>query len=80
MMAANQPLVVGLRRIAERHGATPAQVALAWVLHQGPQVVPVPGTKREDWAVENARAAGLTLTERDLAEIDRLPAARESWD
>lgn len=80
MMAANQPVVVGLRRIAERHGATPAQVALAWVLRQGPQVVPVPGTKQERWAVENAGAAGLTLTDRDLDEIDRLPPARESWD
>ncbi|WNI29054.1 aldo/keto reductase [Streptomyces sp. ITFR-6] len=80
MMAANQPVVVGLRRVAERHGATPAQVALAWALRQGPQVVPVPGTKRERWAVENAEAAGLALTARDLAEIDRLPPARESWD
>lgn len=80
MMAANQPVVAGLRRTAERHGATPAQVALAWVLRQGPQVVPVPGTKREEWAVENAGAAGLALTDRDLAEIDRLPAARDSWD
>ncbi|WP_285567213.1 MULTISPECIES: aldo/keto reductase [unclassified Streptomyces] len=80
MMAANQPVVVGLRRIAERHGATPAQVALAWVLRQGPQVVPVPGTKQERWAVENAGAAALALTPQDLAEIDRLPAARESWD
>ncbi|MEU3225016.1 aldo/keto reductase [Streptomyces sp. NPDC006976] len=80
MMAANQPVVAGLRRTAERHGATPAQVALAWVLRQGPQVVPVPGTKREEWAVENAGAAGLALTDRDLTEIDRLPAARDSWD
>lgn len=80
MMAANQPVVAGLRRTAERHRATPAQVALAWVLRQGPQVVPVPGTKREEWAVENAGAAGLALTDRDLAEIDRLPAARDSWD
>lgn len=80
MMAANQPVVVGLRRVAERHGATPAQVALAWTLRQGQQVVPVPGTKQERWAVENAGAAGLTLTAQDLAEIDRLPPARESWD
>ncbi|TWG05847.1 aryl-alcohol dehydrogenase-like predicted oxidoreductase [Streptomyces brevispora] len=80
MMAANQPVVVGLRRVAERHGATPAQVALAWALRQGPQVVPVPGTKQERWAVENAGAAGLELTARDLTEIDRLPPARESWD
>ncbi|MFF8616044.1 aldo/keto reductase [Streptomyces sp. NPDC015350] len=80
MMAANQPVVVGLRRIAERHGATVAQVALAWVLRQGPHVVPVPGTKRERWAVENAGAAGLELTARDLAEITRLPGAQGSWD
>ncbi|MER7623987.1 aldo/keto reductase [Streptomyces sp. NPDC126503] len=82
MMAANQPLVAGLRRVAARHGegVTPAQVALAWVLGQGPHVVPVPGTKRERWAVENARAAGLRLTARDLAEIDALPPPRGSWD
>ncbi|MFE7774663.1 aldo/keto reductase [Streptomyces sp. NPDC057445] len=82
MMAANQPLVVGLRRIAERHGAatTPAQVALAWVLGQGRHVVPVPGAKRERWAVENAAASGLGLTTRDVAEIAGLPPARGSWD
>ncbi|MEU9981156.1 aldo/keto reductase [Streptomyces sp. NPDC050856] len=85
MMAANQPVVVGLRRVAERHGGaaagvTPAQVALAWVLGRGRHVVPVPGTKHERWAVENARAAGLTLTGRDLAEIAALPPARGSWD
>lgn len=82
MMAANQPLVAGLRRVAERHGdgVTPAQVALAWVLAQGRHVVPVPGTKRERWAVENAGAAGLRLTAGDLAELAALPGARESWD
>ncbi|MEU9854498.1 aldo/keto reductase [Streptomyces sp. NPDC047974] len=82
MMAANQPLVAGLRRVAERHGdgVTPAQVALAWVLAQGRHVVPVPGTKRERWAVENAGAAGLRLTAGDLAELAALPDARESWD
>ncbi|GGR32180.1 aldo/keto reductase [Streptomyces roseolus] len=82
MMAANQPLVAGLRRVAERHGdgVTPAQVALAWVLAQGRHVVPVPGTKRARWAVENAGAAGLRLTAGDLAELAALPGARESWD
>ncbi|MFH8611958.1 aldo/keto reductase [Streptomyces sp. NPDC018029] len=80
MMAANQPLVVGLRRVAERHGATPAQVALAWVLAQGRHVVPIPGAKRERWAVENAGAASVRLTETDLAEIAALPAALGSWD
>ncbi|MFJ2260601.1 aldo/keto reductase [Streptomyces sp. NPDC087844] len=87
MMAANQPIVVGLRRIAARHSAatggapvTPAQVALAWVLSRGKQVVPVPGTKRECWAAENAAAAGLRLTAEDLAEVAELPSALGSWD
>lgn len=82
MMAANQPIVAGLRRVAARHGedVTPGQVALAWVLAQGPHVVPVPGAKRERWVVENAGAADLRLTHEDLAELGRLPAARGSWD
>ncbi|MDF3302465.1 aldo/keto reductase [Streptomyces tropicalis] len=82
MMAGNQPIVAGLRRIAARHGedVTPAQVALAWVLSRGRHVVPVPGAKRERWAGENAAAAELRLTARDLAEVGRLPAARGSWD
>ncbi|MFE4594472.1 aldo/keto reductase [Streptomyces laurentii] len=82
MMAANQSLVAGLRRVAARHGAeaTPAQVALAWVLAQGPHVIPIPGAKRESWAVENARAAELFLDAADLAEIAALPAPRGSWD
>ncbi|MER6911849.1 aldo/keto reductase [Streptomyces sp. NPDC000594] len=82
MMAANQPLVAGLRRIAARHGAgwTPAQVALAWVLGRGRNVVAVPGAKRVEWAVENAAAARLGLSPRDVWEIEGLPAARGSWD
>ncbi|MFH0242259.1 aldo/keto reductase [Streptomyces sp. HK10] len=81
MMAANQPIVAGLRRVAARHGdATPAQVALAWLLAQGRHVVPVPGAKKERWAAENAAAARLELTARDLAEIAGLPAAQGSWD
>lgn len=80
-MAANQVLVAGLRRVARRHGevggapVTAAQVALAWVLAQGPQVVPVPGADRAHWAAENARAAEVRLTADDLAEIAALPAA-----
>ncbi|MGW1894230.1 aldo/keto reductase [Streptomyces sp. NPDC002004] len=82
MMAANQPVVAGLRRVARRHGesVTPAQVALAWILTRGRHVVPVPGTKQERWAVENAGAAEVRLTEQDLAEIAGLPRARGSWD
>ncbi|GLF94821.1 aldo/keto reductase [Streptomyces yaizuensis] len=82
MMAANQPLVAGLRRIAERHGPgwTPAQVALAWVLGRGRNVVAVPGAKRVEWAVENAGAARLGLSPRDVWEIEGLPEALGSWD
>ncbi|MGW0820823.1 aldo/keto reductase [Streptomyces sp. NPDC002845] len=82
MMAANQPIVAGLRRVARHHGdsVTPAQVALGWTLAQGPHVVPVPGAKRERWVTENAGAAGVPLTPEDLAEVAGLPAARGSWD
>ncbi|GLW18919.1 oxidoreductase [Streptomyces sp. NBRC 13847] len=79
MMAANQPVVAGLRRVGARHGATPGQVALAWALAQGRHVVPVPGTKKERWAAQNAAAAQLTLSAEDLAEIAALPPARGSW-
>ncbi|MEV5183052.1 aldo/keto reductase [Streptomyces werraensis] len=82
MMAANQPIVAGLRRVARRHGedVTPAQVALAWVLSRGRQVIAVPGAKRERWVTENAGAARLRLTDEDLAEIAGLPPAQGSWD
>ncbi|MFE4022479.1 aldo/keto reductase [Streptomyces sp. NPDC059101] len=79
MMAANQPVVAGLRRVGARHGAAPGQVALAWVLAQGRHVVPVPGTKKESWAAQNAKAAELVLSPEDLREIAALPPARESW-
>ncbi|MFI9719466.1 aldo/keto reductase [Streptomyces sp. NPDC052396] len=79
MMAANQPIVAGLRRVGRRHDASAAQVALAWVLAQGRHVVPVPGTKKAEWAVQNAAAARLRLSEEDLAEIAALPRALGSW-
>lgn len=80
MMAANQPVVAGLRRVADRHGVTPAQIALAWTLAQGPRVIPVPGTKRARWAVENAAAGSLRLSPQDLTELGALPAGRRAWD
>ncbi|BCL23171.1 aldo/keto reductase [Streptomyces tuirus] len=82
MMAANQPVVAGLRRVARRHGTdvTPGQVALAWVLAQGPHVVPVPGTKQERWVTENTAATTVRLTAGDLEEIAGLPPAQGSWD
>ena len=69
-LKANQALVEILGRIGERKGATPAQIALAWLLAQGPSIVPIPGTTRLDRLDENNGAADLELTADDLAEID----------
>ncbi|MGW1326921.1 aldo/keto reductase [Streptomyces antibioticus] len=82
MMAANQPIIAGLRRVAARHGdaVTAAQVALSWILSQGPHVIPIPGAKRERWVTENAGATEIRLTPEDLAEVAGLPGARGSWD
>jgi aryl-alcohol dehydrogenase-like predicted oxidoreductase len=67
---ANQALVDLLRRIAERKKATPAQIALAWVLAQKPWIVPIPGTTKLERLKENVRAADIELTPDDLREID----------
>lgn len=60
--------------IAARYGATPAQVALAWVLAQGRYVLPIPGTKTPRYLADNAASADLVLTAEDRAELDALPA------
>jgi aryl-alcohol dehydrogenase-like predicted oxidoreductase len=73
-MAGNATLVDAVRAVAERVGATPAQVALAWVLAQGEHVVPIPGTKKTRYLEENAASASVVLSSEDLAELDALPA------
>jgi aryl-alcohol dehydrogenase-like predicted oxidoreductase len=72
---ANLAIVDGVREVAERHGATPAQVALAWTLAQGGHVVPIPGTTSLERVEENASAARVALDAGDLARLDALPAA-----
>ncbi|HEX2156629.1 MAG TPA: aldo/keto reductase [Actinomycetes bacterium] len=67
---ANQALVDLLGRIAARKHATPAQVALAWLLAQKPWIVPIPGTRRVERLEENLAAAALRLTADDLGEIE----------
>jgi aryl-alcohol dehydrogenase-like predicted oxidoreductase len=62
-----------VEQIGERLGATPAQVALAWVLAQGEHVVPIPGTKTSKYLRDNAGASDVELTAADLAELDALP-------
>ena len=74
-MQANQALVDLLGRIATRKNATPAQIALAWLLAQRPWIVPIPGTKRRERLEENLGAADVDLTKDDLAEIEQAASA-----
>ncbi|MGD0280754.1 MAG: aldo/keto reductase [Dissulfurispiraceae bacterium] len=67
---ANQALVDLLRKIAERKKATPAQIALAWLLAQKPWIIPIPGTKKLERLEENIRAVEVELTSDDMREID----------
>ncbi len=67
---ANQALVDLLRKIAERKKATPAQIALAWLLAQRPWIVPIPGTRKLERLDENIGAVAVELTSDDLREID----------
>jgi len=67
---ANQSLIELLRSIAERKRATPAQIALAWLLAQRPSIVPIPGTTKLHRLEENIGAASIELTAEDLREIE----------
>ena len=67
---ANNAFVEILERVAQRKDATPAQVALAWILAQSPSIVPIPGTTKLPRLEENIAATELELTPDDLAEID----------
>src|SRR6266849_4879666 len=67
---ANQVLVDLLRRIAQRKGATPGQIALAWLLAQKPWIVPIPGTTKPHRLEENNKAVEIELTREDLSQIE----------
>jgi aryl-alcohol dehydrogenase-like predicted oxidoreductase len=67
---ANQPVVNLLSAIAKRKKATPAQIALAWLLAQKPWIVPIPGTRKLERMVENLGAAEIELTSADVREIE----------
>jgi aryl-alcohol dehydrogenase-like predicted oxidoreductase len=68
----NLELVKSVERIAAAQGITPAQVALAWLLTRGEDVVPIPGTKQRRYVEENAAAADVTLGARELDELDEV--------
>jgi aryl-alcohol dehydrogenase-like predicted oxidoreductase len=70
--ARNFELVTKLKELARRHDCSPAQLALAWVMHQGEDVVPIPGTKRQRYLEENVAAAEIELSREDLAAIDEI--------
>ncbi len=72
---ANQALVELLGSIAQRKQATPAQIALAWLLAQRPWIVPIPGTRKLERLEENLGAAAIALTSEDLSEIARAASA-----
>ncbi len=72
---ANQTLVELLARVGARRNATPAQIALAWVLAQKPWIAPIPGTTKRQRLVENLGAAELQLTPEDLQEIETASSA-----
>ncbi|CDS01802.1 probable Aldo-keto reductase yakc [NADP+] [Sporisorium scitamineum] len=66
----NLELVKDIQKIADKKGATPGQIALAWVLTKSPLIIPIPGTKKEKYLVENNKAAQVELSQDELAEID----------
>jgi aryl-alcohol dehydrogenase-like predicted oxidoreductase len=66
----NLQLVAEVERIAEEKGATPAQIALAWVLSRGEDIVPIPGTKRRKYLEENVGALDVNLTEDDFQRLE----------
>jgi aryl-alcohol dehydrogenase-like predicted oxidoreductase len=71
-LSRNKRLADALAAFAEVRGATPAQIALAWLLSKHEHVVPIPGTKRPAYVAENARAAAIVLTGDELDELDFL--------
>src|SRR5919205_142090 len=68
----NVELADRVREVADGKGVTPGQLALAWLLAQGEDIVPIPGTKRRKYLEDNAGAADVTLTEDDLARIEEV--------
>lgn len=67
---ANMRVVAIIRALADRKNATPAQIALAWLLHKGDHIVPIPGTKRRSFLKENVDATKLALSAADMKELD----------
>lgn len=67
----NQPLLNLLNEVANKKGITPAQISLAWMLHKYPNVVPIPGMRREERVVENLKASDIVLTDEEFNNIEK---------
>lgn len=80
----NLALVALVQELARRKGTTPARIALAWLLHQKPWIVPIPGTKKVELLIENAGAGDVVLTPEELAafrsRFEALPMKGERYD
>ena len=77
----NLELADRVRQIAAEKDATPGQLALAWLLYQGDDIVPIPGTKRRKYLEENVVATEVTLTEEDLERMEEVtPKGAASGD
>ncbi|MGH3299408.1 MAG: aldo/keto reductase, partial [Trebonia sp.] len=72
--AANQALVEHVTALARARGATPGQVALAWLLAQHRQIVPIPGTRRRERLAENAAATEVALSADEVADLNAAAA------
>jgi len=73
-LAANLKLVEPVRRLAQQKGVTPAEIALAWLLAKGDDIVPIPGTRKAEHLEANARAAELVLSAAEIATLDKAVA------
>jgi aryl-alcohol dehydrogenase-like predicted oxidoreductase len=67
---ANMRAAKAVHELAARKGATPGQIALAWLLHKGPDIVPIPGTKRRSHLEDNVGAAAVSLSAEEMASLD----------
>jgi len=80
-LEANLELAARVRELAQEREITPGQLALAWVLHRAPHIVPIPGTKRVSYLEENLAAADVALSDAEVEEIAQAlpPAAGERY-
>jgi aryl-alcohol dehydrogenase-like predicted oxidoreductase len=72
----NMQIVEAVKMVATKYKATPAQIAIAWTLHKGKDIVPIPGTRHVNFLEENLGASKIKLRKDDLAALDKLSAQR----